>query len=198
MQPADEHTIDLHGREYTLYPGLLAQAHELGLQSIDETIVQIPTEENGKLAIVRAVVTDKNGRKFVGIGDASPQSVGRNIAPHVLRMASTRAKARAFRDMVGVTAFEEMGGEDVSENKLSAVPDDMDEEEQHLAMQRATPDADQPARKSQIDLLESLAVEWRGEDGVGRLQTTVGKPLNSLTRAEADEWIDRLTPEKTR
>jgi hypothetical protein len=113
MQVADEHTIDLHGKEYTLYPGLLAQAHERGLHSIDEQIVQIPTEENGRLAIVRATVTDKDGRIFTGLGDASPQSVGRNIAPHVLRMASTRAKARAFRDMLGVEAdgFDELGDE---------------------------------------------------------------------------------------
>ena len=51
------------------------------------------------------------------------------------------------------------------------------------------------ARKSQVDLLKTLAVEWRGENGVERLENRVGKPLADLTRAEADEWIDRLTPE---
>jgi hypothetical protein len=51
------------------------------------------------------------------------------------------------------------------------------------------------ARKSQVDLLKTLAVEWRGENGVERLENRIGKPLTDLTRAEADEWIDRLTPE---
>ena len=51
------------------------------------------------------------------------------------------------------------------------------------------------ARKSQVDLLKTLAVEWRGENGVERLENRIGKPLANLTRTEADEWIDRLTPE---
>ena len=43
--------------------------------------------------------------------------------------------------------------------------------------------------------MKPLAVEWRGENGVGRLEPRLGKPLTELTRTEADEWIDRLTPE---
>ena len=53
----------------------------------------------------------------------------------------------------------------------------------------------QKARKSQVDLLKTLAVEWRGENGVERLEGRIGKPLTDLTRIEADDWIDRLTPE---
>jgi hypothetical protein len=47
-------------------------------------------------------------------------------------------------------------------------------------------------------VLEMLAKEWRGEGGVPRLEQRIGKDLNTLTRAEADEWIDRLTPEHQR
>lgn len=54
----------------------------------------------------------------------------------------------------------------------------------------------QPARKSQVDLLKTLAVELRAEDGVARLEETVGKPLSDLTRAEADDWLERLQPEE--
>jgi len=46
-----------------------------------------------------------------------------------------------------------------------------------------------------VDLLRTLAVEWAGDGGVERLEGRVGKPLADLSRAEADEWIDRLTPE---
>jgi hypothetical protein len=42
--------------------------------------------------------------------------------------------------------------------------------------------------------LETLAVELRGEHGVQRLEATIGKPLGELTKSEAEEWIERLTP----
>jgi hypothetical protein len=39
------------------------------------------------------------------------------------------------------------------------------------------------ARKGQVDLLKTLAVEWRGENGVERLENRLGKPLRDMTRA---------------
>jgi hypothetical protein len=39
------------------------------------------------------------------------------------------------------------------------------------------------ARKSQVDLLKTLAVEWRGENGVERLENRPGNPLTDMTRA---------------
>src|ERR671915_356955 len=92
--------IERQGKRFVLYAGLL----------------EVPSAENGDVAIVRAVVRMEEG-KFSGIGDAGPQNVGRMIAPHLIRMAETRAKARALRDAinVGVTAFEELGGEDGAE-----------------------------------------------------------------------------------
>ena len=36
------------------------------------------------------------------------------------------------------------------------------------------------ARKSQVDLLKTLAVEWRGENGVERLENRLGKPLKDI------------------
>src|SRR5919202_436436 len=112
----EEYMIEREGRRFVLYAGLLEEAHSRGLRSIETDLLQVPGPENGETAIVRAVVRTEDG-KFTGIGDASPENVNRNIAPHVIRMAETRAKARALRDAinVGVTAFEELGGEDGAE-----------------------------------------------------------------------------------
>jgi hypothetical protein len=98
----DEHFMDMRGKKFVLYGGLLALAHEKGIAGIDEQILQIPTEANGNVAIVKATVYTRDEGSFSGIGDASPQNVGRGIVPHLLRMASTRAKARALRDFCNV------------------------------------------------------------------------------------------------
>ena len=104
----DRFIIQLQGKNFVTYEGLLDQAHKNGLESIHVEIVQLPTNENNMTAVCRA--TAKSGNMvFTDFGDASPASVGKNIVPHILRMASTRAKARALRDLtnIGITAGEE-------------------------------------------------------------------------------------------
>ena len=54
--------VNLSGRDYPLYAGVLAEAHERGLLGIETQIIQIPTEENGNVAIVKATVRMKDGR----------------------------------------------------------------------------------------------------------------------------------------
>ena len=104
--------ITRQGKQFCLYAGLLDEAHRQGLRRISTTLVQVPTEENGQLAIVSAEVETERGT-YAGIGDAAPASVARVMVPHILRLAETRAKARALRDAVnvGVAALEEMGDE---------------------------------------------------------------------------------------
>lgn len=101
----------LRDREYVLYGGLLDAAHSKGLRSIHTDLLQVPNEEH-PVAIVKAIVMMEDGREFTGIGDASPKSVTmKNIVPHIIRIAETRAKARALRDAinVGTAAIEELG-----------------------------------------------------------------------------------------
>lgn len=103
-------------REVVLYVGLLSKAHDEGLVRIRTRLVQSPTEENGRTAIAKALVETKKGQ-FEGIGDASPENVNSFIAPHLIRVAETRAKARALRDAVniGVVSFEELNGDGIPE-----------------------------------------------------------------------------------
>ncbi|WP_207956015.1 hypothetical protein [Rubrobacter marinus] len=110
----DEFMITRQGKQYVLFAGLLDEAHARGLKGIDTDLVQVPTGENGNVAVVKATVEMEDGRTFSGIGDASPDNVGRGIIPHIIRMAETRAKARALRDAVnvGATALEELSDGD--------------------------------------------------------------------------------------
>lgn len=102
-------------KEVVSYRGLLDLAHRDGLRRVTTRLVQIPTKENGETAIVRADVRTNRGR-FTGIGDASPLSVHPRMVPHLIRLAETRAEARALRKAVniGVVALEELG-EDLSD-----------------------------------------------------------------------------------
>jgi predicted amidohydrolase YtcJ len=186
----EEYMIERQGKRFVLYAGLLEEAHSRGLRSIETELLQVPKSENGEVAIVRAVVRTEDG-KFTGIGDASPENVNRTIAPHVIRMAETRAKARALRDAinVGVTAFEELGGEDGNEVvESSAQVYDQDAQR----AQREESRGELPATKKQLNYLEALISDVV-EEGVGRFEEMVGKPVNELTREEASEWISRLS-----
>jgi hypothetical protein len=117
MPNRNGHSIDprfiknLKGKDFVLYTGLLDQGHLIGIQSIQIEPVQYPTKENGFEGICKAIITSVDGRIFTEIGDANPKNVNAQVSAHVLRMAATRAKARALRDMtnIGMTCIEELG-----------------------------------------------------------------------------------------
>lgn len=64
------------------------------------------------MAIIRARVQVERG-VFTRIGDASKDNVNPKIAPHIIRMAETRAVARALRLACnnGMCSVEELGGD---------------------------------------------------------------------------------------
>lgn len=106
----DKFVVTLQGKEFILYGGVLHLAKSRGLKRIETNVIQIPSQENSMYAVVEATVETDDG-VFSEVGDASPESVNRMIKPHLLRMAATRAKARAMRDAVGIdmVAVEELG-----------------------------------------------------------------------------------------
>ena len=94
---------------------LLDKAHkQYGLAGVETEILQFPCAENGNMAIFRATVKNTDGATFSGHGDADPKNTTSTIAPHLLRMAETRAIARALRWLTnsGETATVEISGDE--------------------------------------------------------------------------------------
>jgi len=190
-----EFLVERTGRTFALYAGLLDKAHGRGLKGITTELVQVPSEANGQTAICRATVTTESGT-FTGLGDACPSSVSRTMVPHLIRLAETRAKARALRDAVnvGVTALEELGPEGPSEEATDARSRPADATADLAPSTKAAPagrmsvlEPDGRATAPQYRLLRELA---------GRLAGRVVP--DGLTRIQASELIDRWQAERLR
>src|SRR5262249_15994017 len=96
----------IHGKPFVRYAGLLAMAHERGLQKLEATFVSV----TDALAVAQATATFQDGRRFVESGDATPENVHFGVRPHFARLALTRAKARGLLDAlkIGICAVEEL------------------------------------------------------------------------------------------
>lgn len=111
-----KYLVDRQGKTAVLYAGLLETAHGAGLKAIRTQMLQAPAEENRWTAIFHAEVEMGDGSVFGGSGDANADNVTKMVAPHYIRMAETRAKARALRDALSITdvVAEELGDDDES------------------------------------------------------------------------------------
>jgi hypothetical protein len=210
----DEFIIERHGNKFVLYEGLLDEAHSRGLTSIDTELLQAPVPDGSQtgedVAIVKAVVMMEDGRSFSGIGDASPKNVNRNIAPHIIGMAETRAKARALRDAinVGITAFEEVdfSGEgdragsarEEKQTRASARSEKSENGAESLKGAATSARAARPdqIRKSQRDMIEVLVDDvWADAPAAAmdRILRSKGyDSLDDLSQSEANDLIEWL------
>ena len=102
--------IEIDNKQFVKYAGLLDYAHQIGIGSIEVEPLQLPTKDNGNFAICKTIVVSKVGESFTDIGDANPTNCSSKVVKHLLRLASTRAIARALRSFtnVGLTALEEL------------------------------------------------------------------------------------------
>lgn len=161
--------ISLQGKSFVTYEGLLDLAHQRNLKSLEVEIIQFPSKENNMTAICKAKATTED-QVYTDIGDASPQSVNANIAPHLIRMASTRAKARVLRDLtnIGMTAIEEL-----------SYNDNVNESEEFY-----TPTSDEPPTKRQLETIKKLSEE---------LNTPID--YNNLNKKTAGNLISKMLDE---
>jgi predicted nucleic acid-binding Zn finger protein len=102
--------INIKSKDFVLYAGVLDLATQKGLLKLEVELLQFPTKDNGFEAICRAVAESGTGHVFSDIGDANPRNCTEMIVKHLIRMASTRAKGRALRDMcnIGIACIEEL------------------------------------------------------------------------------------------
>lgn len=171
MTVNEKFIINLQGKSFVTYEGLLDLAHQRNLISLEVEIIQIPSNENNMTAICMAVATTEKER-FQDIGDASPRSVNSALVPHLIRMASTRAKARVLRDLtnVGMTAVEELSMEDGMVN---------DGEENYSTYQ------EEPPTPRQLETIKKMA---------GELNYQVN--YDTLNKRTAGNIISKLIEEK--
>jgi hypothetical protein len=180
-----DYVINFQGTDFVRYEGLLDEAHQQGLCRISTTLIQVPSDENGNVAIVAAEVETSKGT-FSGIGDASPANVNRMIAPHIIRQAETRAKARALRDAVniGVTAIEELG--DLDAPSMNSAP--LAAVAESGPAYRADPPKASPYKPASANQLATIAK-------LSRLLGVPDEPGENMTSADASDRITELSRE---
>jgi hypothetical protein len=88
----------IKGKPFVQFAGLLTVAHSQGLLTLTERVTHVT--DTYVLAEARAEFED--GRVFVGVGDSSPDNVGKEVKPHWRRLAGTRAMARALRQALNI------------------------------------------------------------------------------------------------
>jgi hypothetical protein len=106
--PADA-LLMIQGKPFVKFEGLLQLAHARGLVALETTVVSVSLD----MAVCQATARFQDGRIFTDIGDASPENVAKHLRPHFVRMAATRASARALRRALNISActVEELGEE---------------------------------------------------------------------------------------
>lgn len=185
--------INLQGKDFITYEGLLDLAHQKGLKGIETKLIQIPDKENLNTCIVQAIAKLEDG-EFYGLGDANPSNVNSFISKHLIRMAETRAKARALRDLtnVGMTAIEELG-DDVEEPKTTQQatqpqPKKADEDKRVIADNSLASD-------KQLNFMYKLVKEKNYGDEAMKsyIKNAYGKDTSkALSKKEASEIIEML------
>jgi hypothetical protein len=91
--------VELHGKQFILYHGLLFLAHQRGLMSLAASFTHVDTE----VALAQATAVFADGRSYTEAADSTPGNVGAQVKPHWRRMALVRAKARCLRDALAVS-----------------------------------------------------------------------------------------------
>ena len=178
-------------REVGTYAGVLNRAHLQGLKSIATTLVQAPTAANQMTAITYAEVVTEKGT-FRDYGDASPESVEERFRPHLIRVAMTRAKARALGDAINVGAISIA---DLSKGDPTGNGNGNGQQPPHVNGGTITQAASLPLTVHQRTRLGKL-LALKGYDQIGAedwlCKTCNVDQIDKITKKQASDMIDHL------
>src|SRR5438309_906675 len=73
---------EIHGKQFVQYAGLLAMAHERGLQKLESRFISV----NSDLAIAEATAEFSDGKIFKECADSTPSNVNPKVKQHFPRM----------------------------------------------------------------------------------------------------------------
>lgn len=109
--PDTRYIRQINGRHFVLFSGLLDLSNRMGLTQLEVEVLVHPSAANENTAVCIATASLSSGMKASDLGEASAATLDPRVAKFVYSMASTRAKARALRNLcgVGMTCMEELG-----------------------------------------------------------------------------------------
>ncbi len=175
-------------KDFVIFEGLLDVAHQEGLCLVDTEVKQFPDDGNDHTAVVRAVVKTDKGT-FSGTGDANSKNVNSMIAPHIIRMAETRAVARALRFAcnIGITSLEELG--DIHEGDNQHIPNRKRSEERKDTNNRVT----ENQKRAIVKMIRQMGVSEEQVEPL--IKEKYGAALGDLSYDQCGSIIKKLTKE---
>ena len=96
----DEDVINISGKDFMTYKGLLKRAHEKK-EDFSMVITESWVSEDMKMAWCKIKLTTEK-QTFDGFGSSTPDNTGKMTSSHPVEMAHTRAKGRALRDYLNI------------------------------------------------------------------------------------------------
>jgi len=184
----DRFITNIKGKDFVVYAGVLDLATQMGLLKLEVELLQFPTKENGNEAICHAVAESKTGEVFSDIGDANPKNCNPKVVKHLIRMASTRAKGRALRDMcnIGIACIEELA--DFDDVIGSSSP-------KKTTRKRAADNTDKKETKAKTDTKKKPAAKDKSEPKTkAKVEEKSQKSANSEPKAKPDDQDKSTQP----
>ena len=116
----NKHIVNIKGRKFITYGGLLDEAHKQGLDDMRIMKLSVDWEKKCAWCMVACKIGEK---EFVGVGSATQENCGPMVKNHFVEMANTRAKSRCLRDAlnIDIVALEELGEHEVAPKPESKV-----------------------------------------------------------------------------